>query len=75
VVIANRFITQWGHEARYNYRVKNQELERATVTRERPGRYIRTLTFRAEPSSEDSVELILDWEYSRVGIPMAARSR
>jgi hypothetical protein len=71
-VIVNRSITQWGHIARYTSRVKAQEVGRARVPRERLADHVETLTFRAERGVETRTVLLLEWEHTRVRIPMAA---
>ncbi len=70
-VVVNRSITQWGHIARYSSRVRAQEVGRATVQREALDRQVETLTFRTEPR-RDGVVLLLEWEHTRVPIPVAA---
>lgn len=69
VIIVNRSITQWGHIARYTSRVKAQEVGRATIRPERSSRHVETLTLRAELGARTA--LILEWEHTRVRIPIA----
>ncbi len=69
VVIVNRSITQWGHIAEYSYRVRRQEVGRATVARERTRRHVETMTFSTERENGDA-NLVLEWERSRVVIPI-----
>lgn len=69
-VIVNRSITQWGHIAQYNYRVKAQEVGKASVPRERLDDHVETMTFRAEPADGVAVTLVLEWENTRVRIPV-----
>lgn len=70
-VIVNRSIHQWGHIAQYTYKVKELEVGRATVPRQRPETHVETMTFRAESDSAGQTSLILEWEYSRITIPIA----
>ncbi len=74
-VIINRSITQWGHIAAYNYKVRRQELGQATVPRERPENHVETLTFRTETGEGDETFLILEWERSLIRIPIVAAQR
>lgn len=71
-VIVNRSITQWGHIARYTSRVKAQEVGRAAVSRERLSEHVETLTFRAERVPGSRTVLLLEWEHTRVRLPVAA---
>ena len=73
-VIVNRSITQWGHIARYTSRVKAEEVGRVAVRRERPAAFVETLTFRSEPAGDAMVRLVLEWEDTRVAIPVEAAS-
>jgi hypothetical protein len=71
VVIINRSITQWGHIASYNYKVKKQEVGRAELAVEQPEQHVETMTFRAEPGMGGEVVLVLEWETSRLRIPVS----
>lgn len=70
VVIVNRSITQWGHIARYTSRVRDLEVGRASVRAERTERYVETMTFRSEPRPGGGVMLVLEWERTRVRLPV-----
>ena len=72
VVIINRSITQWGHIASYDYKVRKQEVGQANLPRERPEQHVETMTFRTEPGSDGTVILVMEWEESRVRIPIEA---
>jgi hypothetical protein len=72
VVIVNRSITQWGHIAEYSYKVKAQEVGKAKVSPEHLDDHVETMRFRAEPAGEDGVTLVLEWERTRVAIPVTA---
>lgn len=69
-IIINRSITQWGHIARYTSRVKAEEVGQAVLRRSRPEQHVEVLTFRAEHPSEGPVQLILEWEDTRIVIPV-----
>ena len=71
VVIVNRSITQWGHIASYDYKVRKQEVGQVALRRERPERHVETMTFRTEAGSDDGVILVLEWEESLIRIPVA----
>jgi len=75
ILILNRSITQWGHIANYDYKVKKQELGQATLEREWPEQHVETMTFRTESGSGDQVILVLEWEESQLRIPIAATER
>jgi hypothetical protein len=75
VVIINRSITQWGHIASYDYKVRRQEVGQAELPRERPEQHVEQVTFRAEPGSDGQVIVVLEWEETRVSIPVAAAER
>jgi hypothetical protein len=71
-VVVNRSITQWGHENRYTDEVKAQEAGRAVVPSERLTEHVEMFTIRTEPVGEDGVDLLLEWENTRVRIPIVA---
>jgi hypothetical protein len=69
-VIVNRSVTQWGHESRYTPEVEAQEVGRATVPSERMDELVEMFTIRSE-STAAGADLILEWERTRVRIPIA----
>jgi hypothetical protein len=69
VVILNRSITQWGHESAYTAEVRAQEVGRATVATERLDQHVEQFTIRGEPTAAGA-ELLLEWERTRVRIPV-----
>jgi hypothetical protein len=72
-VIVNRSITQWGHESTYRDDVAAQEVGRATVARESVSEPVETFTIRSEASGAGAARLVLEWELTRVEIPLAVR--
>ncbi|HXI19692.1 MAG TPA: DUF2911 domain-containing protein, partial [Gemmatimonadales bacterium] len=70
-IIVNRSITQWGHESQYTEKVKAQEVGRGTVTSGALASPVETLTFRSDPGKDGAVNLLLEWEKTRVTIPIA----
>jgi hypothetical protein len=69
-VIVNRSISQWGHEGEYTDKIKAQELGRAKVKSEALKTPADTFTITAEPAGDKAVSLLLDWEKTRVRIPV-----
>jgi hypothetical protein len=69
-VIVNRSITQWGEESNYTDAVKAQEVGRAKVKAESLSALVETFTIRPEPASGDAHALVLEWEKTRVRIPV-----
>lgn len=72
-VIVNRSITQWGHESRYTAEVAAEEVGRATVARQELTEPVETFTIRSEAAGDQAARLILEWETTRVEIPLTAR--
>ncbi len=68
-VIVNRSTAQWGQEGQYTDEVKAQELGRAKVKSEALKTPVETFTIKAEPAG-DKAALLLDWEKTRVRIPV-----
>ena len=71
-IVVNRSITQWGEESGYTEEVKKQELGRAKVKPENASAPVEQFTIRAEPGSGDAKALVLEWEKTRVRIPVGA---
>jgi hypothetical protein len=71
-VIVNRSISQWGHESRYTDSVKAQEVGRGKVPAEATDRSVEEFTIRAERGGAGSASLVLEWEKTRVKIPVKA---
>jgi Protein of unknown function (DUF2911) len=70
-VIVNRSTSQWGEESNYTEKVRAQEVGRATVSSEQLAAPIETFTIRAEPSGAKGADLVLEWEKTRIRIPIA----
>jgi hypothetical protein len=71
-VIVNRSTSQWGEESNYTDKVKAQELGRAKLKSEALKTPVETFTIKAEPASDKAASLLLDWEKTRVRIPVEA---
>jgi hypothetical protein len=69
-IIVNRSTTQWGEESGYTDDVKKQEVGRARVKAEILSAPVETFTIKAEPAGSDAKALVLEWEKTRVRIPM-----
>jgi hypothetical protein len=69
-VIVNRSTTQWGAESGYTDDVKKQELGRGKVKPESLSAPVEAFTMRAEPGSGEAKALVLEWEKTRVRIPV-----
>jgi DUF2911 family protein len=70
-VIVNRSTSQWGEESNYRDKVKAQEVGRATVASEQLTAPIETFTIRSEPSGAKGADLVLEWQKTRIRIPIA----
>ena len=73
-IIVNRAIDQWGHERYYTEEVAAKEVGRATLKSAGTEEHMEMLTFRVEPQGEGQADLILEWEKTRVRIPLSASS-
>jgi len=73
-VIVNRSTSQWGKEDQYTEEVKAQEVGRAKVKSETISKPIETFTIRREPGGSKGASLVLEWEKSRIKIPVQAAS-
>jgi len=71
-VIVNRATSQWGHEGRYTAEVKAQEVGRGEVAAESVKQPVEKFTLRAEPGSGGGQALVLEWQNTRVKIPVKA---
>jgi hypothetical protein len=73
-VIVNRSVSQWGHESEYTSEVKAQEVGRAKVKAETADKPLETFTIRAEPQGGKGASLILEWEKTKVRIPIQSKA-
>jgi hypothetical protein len=71
-IIVNRSTSQWGKEDQYTEKVKAQEVGRAKVKSDTVNTPIETFTIRAEPAANQSTSLVLEWEKTRVRLPIRA---
>lgn len=71
-VIVNRSTSQWGHENAYTDEVKAQEVGRGKAPAERLDRPVETFTITPHPATGEVQHLYLDWERTRVVVPVKA---
>jgi hypothetical protein len=72
-VVVNRSTSQWGHESQYSPAVRAQEVGRAQVAAEHTDAPAESFTIRAEPHGDDAATLVLEWENTRVKVPVQRR--
>ena len=73
-IIVNGSISQWGKEDQYTADVKAQEVGRAKVKSESISKPVETFTIRADPQGGKAATLVLEWEKTRVKLPVATAS-
>jgi hypothetical protein len=73
-VVVNRSTSQWGHESRYTEEVKAQEVGRGKVASSALKDHIEVFTIRSAPAS-NGVDLVLEWERTRVAVPVRAAGK
>ncbi len=71
-VIVNRSTSQWGEESYYKGAVRAQEVGRGKLPSETLKEPIEIFTIRAEPAPDGGATLVLEWEHTRVRIPVRA---
>ncbi|HLF56228.1 MAG TPA: DUF2911 domain-containing protein [Thermoanaerobaculia bacterium] len=69
-VVVNRATDQWGLESEYTEAVAANEVGRLRVPAEKLERPVETLTFRAVPAGGDLFWLALEWQTTRIRIPI-----
>lgn len=69
-IIVNRSTKQWGIENQYTSDIEKEEVGRAKVPAEAPAQPIETFTIRSVPAGKAGANVILEWERSRVSIPV-----
>jgi hypothetical protein len=72
-LIVNRSTAQWGHESAYSDAVRAQEVGRVAVPVSRTQEHVETFTIRSVPVGASSAELLLEWENTRVHVPIERR--
>jgi Protein of unknown function (DUF2911) len=71
VIILNRSIEQWGDEGSYEP-VKGMELGRGKMKSQKLDEHVEQFTIRPEPTKGYGAHLILEWERTRVAVPVEA---
>jgi hypothetical protein len=71
-IVLNRSYLQWGHESAYTDSVRAQEVGRGRAAAGQVGEPIEQFTIRAEPAANGNADLILEWEHTRVVVPVRA---
>ncbi len=71
-IVVNRSTKQWGIEDQYTAAIQQQELGRAQVPAEAVKDAIEQFTIASQPAGPGKVDLVLEWEHSRVKVPIAA---
>lgn len=69
-LIVNASTSQWGHEGSYDS-VRSHEIGRVKVMSEATDDHVEVFTIRATPNSDRDATLVLDWDRTRVVIPIA----
>jgi len=72
-VIVNKSYEQWGQEGSYTDEVRAQELGRVPAKVESLGTPVETFTIRAEAQADGSAHLVLEWQTTRVRVPVTAK--
>ena len=73
-LIINRSTSQWGHPDSYTEAVRAQELGRAPIRTEPMNSPVEQFTIRSQPTATDRADILLEWERTRVRIPLRATS-
>lgn len=69
-VIVNRSTSQWGIETSYTDEIRAQEVGRATVPAGQTAEAVERFTITTVPAGPNSAELVLEWENTRVEVPV-----
>jgi len=69
-IVINRSYLQWGHEGTYSDSVRAQEVGRGRVAARRTESPVEQFTIRADSAAGGNGSLILEWENSRIVIPV-----
>ena len=73
-VVINRSTSQWGHEGRYTDAIKAQEVGRGKVKSGKLSEPVEMFTIRTA-SAPNGADLVLEWEKTRVAIPIRVASK
>ena len=70
-VVVNSSTSQWGKEDEYTAEVRSHEVGRGKVPAEATAAPVEQFTIHTEPAGANGVNLVLEWEKTRVKIPVA----
>jgi hypothetical protein len=73
-VIVNRSTTQWGEESSYTDSIRALDVGRAAVPAGATAAHVETFTITSEPGEGGATDLVLEWEGSRIEIPLRRRA-
>lgn len=73
-VIVNSSTSQWGHEGRYSPAVKAQEVGQGVATSSALKDHVEVFTIKSVPAAKGA-DLILEWEKTRVAVPIRAAGK
>jgi Protein of unknown function (DUF2911) len=71
-IIVNRSTSQWGHESAYTKEVQAQEVGRGKAPVQKLGKPVENFTIVPHPAPGEVQHLYLDWETTRVVVPVKA---
>ena len=74
-VVVNRSIRQWGLESEYTDEIRAREVGRFTVPVEVLESPVETLTIRPVPAATGDVDLVLEWQTTRIRLPLESLTR
>ena len=69
-VVVNRSIRQWGLESEYTDEIRAREVGRFTVPVEVLDLPVETLTIRPLPAATGDIDLVLEWQTTRIRLPL-----
>ncbi len=71
--ILNRSTSQWGTNIEYTPQVQKQEAGRGRTKPEKLPKRVEMFTISSRPTGAKTADLVLDWERTRIRIPIAVR--
>ena len=71
-VVVNSSTSQWGHERFYNDEIKAHEVGRGKVQSGSSDEYVESFTIRATSGDGGTTIIYLEWEETRVAVPISA---
>ena len=71
-VVVNSSTSQWGKEDEYTAEVRSHEVGRSKVPAEATSTPVEQFSIHTEPAGANGVNLVLEWEKTRIKIPITA---